>query len=64
VASFIEIAHPGESCRILRVLDVLEPRYRLDGPIFPEPSTAMGWSASAARAAYRYIKETFVTISQ
>jgi len=31
----IEIAHPGESCRILRVLDVLEPRYRLDGPNFP-----------------------------
>ena len=31
----LEIAHPGESCRILRVLDVLEPRYRLDGPNFP-----------------------------
>jgi len=31
----IEIAHPGDSCRILRVLDVLEPRYRLDGPNFP-----------------------------
>jgi sarcosine reductase len=31
----IEIAHPGESCRILRVLDVVEPRYRLDGPNFP-----------------------------
>src|SRR5688500_17275664 len=31
----IDIAHPGESCRILRVLDVLEPRYRLNGPNFP-----------------------------
>ncbi len=31
----IELAHPGESCRILRVLDVLEPRYRLKGPNFP-----------------------------
>jgi len=31
----IELAHPGESCRIVRVLDVLEPRYRLDGPNFP-----------------------------
>jgi sarcosine reductase len=31
----IELAHPGESCRILRVLDVLEPRYRLAGPNFP-----------------------------
>jgi sarcosine reductase len=31
----IELAHPGESCRIIRVLDVLEPRYRIDGPNFP-----------------------------
>src|SRR5689334_5663138 len=31
----VELAHPGESCRILRVLDVLEPRYRLNGPNFP-----------------------------
>ncbi|HKY09022.1 MAG TPA: glycine/sarcosine/betaine reductase component B subunit [Candidatus Binatia bacterium] len=31
----IELAHPGESCRIVRVLDVLEPRYRLNGPNFP-----------------------------
>ena len=31
----IELAHPGDSCRILRVLDVLEPRYRLNGPNFP-----------------------------
>lgn len=31
----IELTHPGESCRIIRVLDVLEPRYRLNGPNFP-----------------------------
>jgi sarcosine reductase len=31
----IELAHPGESCRIIRILDVLEPRYRLNGPNFP-----------------------------
>ena len=31
----IEIAHPSESCRIIRILDVLEPRYRLNGPNFP-----------------------------
>jgi glycine reductase len=31
----IELAHPGESCRIIRVLDVLEPRYRIDGVNFP-----------------------------
>jgi glycine reductase len=31
----IELTHPGESCRIIRILDVLEPRYRLTGPNFP-----------------------------
>ena len=31
----VDIAHAGESCRIIRVLDVLEPRYRLAGPNFP-----------------------------
>ena len=31
----IDLAHPGESCRIVRVLDVLEPRYRMNGPNFP-----------------------------
>jgi glycine reductase len=31
----IDLAHPGESCRIIRVLDVLEPRCRLNGPNFP-----------------------------
>ena len=31
----IELARPGESCRIIRVLDVLEPRHRLSGPNFP-----------------------------
>jgi glycine reductase complex component B subunit alpha and beta len=41
----IELAHPGDSCRIIRVLDVLEPRYRLDGPNFPgalDPSGLVG----------------------
>jgi glycine reductase len=31
----IEIAHPGESCRIIRVLDVLQPRYKINGANFP-----------------------------
>jgi glycine reductase len=31
----IDLAHPGESCRIIRVLDVLEPRFRLNGLNFP-----------------------------
>ena len=33
----VEIAHPGESCRIIRVLDVLEPRFRLNGANFRAP---------------------------
>lgn len=38
----IELAHPGESCRIIHVLDVLEPRYRLEGPNFPGALDPMG----------------------
>ena len=38
----IDLAHPGESCRITYVLDVLEPRYRLNGPNFPGALEAMG----------------------
>ena len=38
----IELAHPGESCRVIRVLDVVEPRCRLDGPNFPGALDSMG----------------------
>src|SRR5215813_14614569 len=38
----VTLAHPGESCRIVRVLDVLEPRYRLNGPNFPGALDSMG----------------------
>jgi sarcosine reductase len=38
----VELAHPGESCRIIYVLDVLEPRYRLDGMNFPGALDANG----------------------
>jgi glycine reductase len=41
----IELARPGDSCRIIRVLDVVEPRYRMDGPNFPgalEPNGLVG----------------------
>jgi glycine reductase complex component B subunit alpha and beta len=31
----VELAHPGESCRILHVLDVYEPRYKINGANFP-----------------------------
>jgi len=38
----IELAHPGESCRIIHVLDVLEPRCRLNGPNFPGALDGVG----------------------
>jgi glycine reductase len=38
----VQIAHPGESCRIIHVLDVVEPRYRLKGPNFPGALDPMG----------------------
>jgi glycine reductase len=38
----IELAHPGESCRITRILDVLEPRYRMNGPNFPGALDGVG----------------------
>jgi glycine reductase complex component B subunit alpha and beta len=38
----IDLAHPGESCRIIQVLDVLEPRYRLNGPNFPGALDGVG----------------------
>jgi hypothetical protein len=31
----IELCHPGESCRIVGVLDVVQPRHKLDGADFP-----------------------------
>jgi hypothetical protein len=31
----IELDHPGESCRIIHVLDFVEPRYRMSGVNFP-----------------------------
>ncbi len=38
----VAIAHPGESCRIIHVLDILEPRYRVGGPNFPGALDPMG----------------------
>ena len=38
----IQIARPGESCRIIHVLDVVEPRYRLNGANFPGALDPMG----------------------
>ena len=38
----IDLAHPGDSCRIIRVLDVVEPRYRLNGPNFPGALDGVG----------------------
>jgi glycine reductase len=38
----IELAHAGESCRIVGIHDVLEPRYRLQGANFPGAIEPMG----------------------
>jgi glycine reductase complex component B subunit alpha and beta len=38
----VELAHPGEACRIINIHDVLEPRYRLEGPNFPGALDSMG----------------------
>lgn len=35
IAARIDLAKPGESCRILPVKDVIEPRAKLEGDIFP-----------------------------
>ena len=32
VSCRIELAHPGESCRITPVKDVMEPRIKMEGP--------------------------------
>ena len=38
----IALAQPGESCRIIRILDAVQPRYRLTGPNFPGALEAIG----------------------
>lgn len=38
----VQLARPGESCRIIRVLDIVEPRYRLNGANFPGVLDPMG----------------------
>ena len=47
----VQLAHPGESCRIIRVLDILEPRYRVDGANFPgalDPAGLVGQGRTCA----------------
>ncbi len=51
----IELAHPGESCRVLRVLDVLEPRYRLNGPNFPGALDGNGLVGAGATRALKNV---------
>jgi glycine reductase len=38
----VELAHPGEPCRIIRIIDVIEPRFRLEGTNFPGALGPMG----------------------
>src|SRR5215475_8694824 len=51
----IDLAHPGESCRIIRVLDVLEPRYRLNGPNFPGALDGVGLVGSGETRALKNV---------
>jgi len=51
----IDLAHPGESCRIIRVLDVLEPRYRLNGPNFPGALDGVGLVGSGQTRALKNV---------
>jgi glycine reductase len=51
----IDIARPGESCRILRVLDVLEPRYRLNGLNFPGALDGTGLVGDGVTRALRNV---------
>ena len=51
----VELAHPGESCRIIRVLDVLEPRYRLEGPNFPGALDPMGLAGDGETRALKNV---------
>ena len=51
----IELAHPGESCRIIHVLDVVEPRYKLDGPNFPGALDPFGLVGAGQTRALRNV---------
>ena len=31
ISAAIDFAHPGESCRIINILDIFEPRVKIDG---------------------------------
>ena len=39
----IELAHPGESCRILQVWDVIEPRAKSNGNVDDFPGVFGNW---------------------
>ncbi|MBW1766048.1 MAG: hypothetical protein JRJ65_03235 [Deltaproteobacteria bacterium] len=51
----IELAYPGESCRILQVVDVLEPRAKIEGPSedFPGAIGKMGTAGAGKTCVLR-----------
>lgn len=51
----VSIANPGESCRVIHVLDVVEPRYRLNGPNFPGALEPMGLVGDGQTRALRNV---------
>jgi sarcosine reductase len=59
----IELAHPGESCRIIRVADIIEPRAKMDegGQDFPG---AVGKQASAGQGKTCVLRGAAVALSE
>lgn len=51
----VELAHPGESCRIIRVLDVLEPRYKPNGLNFPGALDPLGLVGAGETSALKNV---------
>jgi len=58
----IEIAHPGESCRILQVADVVEPRAKIEGPCEDFPG-AIGKIARAGEGKTSVLRGTAVVLN-
>ena len=56
----VELAHPDESCRIIQVLDVYEPRYKPKGANFP---CALDDFALVGDGQTRALKNTSVIVS-
>jgi sarcosine reductase len=58
----VELAHPGENCRIIQVTDVVEPRAKTDGSVdFPG---ALGKHGSVGQGSTCVLRGTAVVLSE